>query len=118
MNERGRLGKWGEKRVRASLEARGYRILAANFRSPFGEVDLVAWDGEAVVFVEVKTRRGNQGLEQAWGGRQRKRLLRAARCFLHRADLEGENYRFLLAYVRPPAQGTDRARISWVPDPF
>ncbi len=39
------------------LEKKGYRIVERNFRAPLGEVDIVARDGDAVVFVEVKTRR-------------------------------------------------------------
>lgn len=56
---RGRLGQWGENQARLHLEARGYTILAANYRCRWGEVDLVAEQGGELVFVEVKTRRGS-----------------------------------------------------------
>ena len=54
------LGRWGERLARRHLEAAGYRIAAANYRCREGEIDLVAAqdDGE-LVFVEVKTRRGD-----------------------------------------------------------
>jgi putative endonuclease len=41
------------------LEAEGYVIIATNFRRRAGEIDLVAIDGDELVFVEVKTRRGD-----------------------------------------------------------
>ena len=58
MNSRARLGQWGERQARLYLEADGYGIVAANFRCRAGEMDIVAIDGDELVFVEVKTRRG------------------------------------------------------------
>ena len=52
------LGQWGERQARLHLEAIGYEMVAANFRCRAGEIDLVAIDGDELVFVEVKTRRG------------------------------------------------------------
>lgn len=51
-----RRGRLGETAARRHLQARGLRLLAANFRSRRGEIDLVFRDGECLVFVEVKTR--------------------------------------------------------------
>ena len=53
------LGRWGEEQARLLLKAKGYGIAASNFRSRTGEVDIVATDGDELVFVEVKTRRGD-----------------------------------------------------------
>ncbi len=53
------LGRHGEGLAAQRLEAEGYRILARNYRCPIGEVDLIAADGECLVFVEVRTRRGD-----------------------------------------------------------
>ena len=52
------LGKKGEQLVEAKLKAQGCKILARNFRTPFGEADLIVADGEEIVFVEVKARTG------------------------------------------------------------
>jgi putative endonuclease len=51
-------GSSGEAHARRYLEARGYRFVAKNWHCPDGELDLVMIDGHELVFVEVKTRRG------------------------------------------------------------
>jgi len=50
------LGKTGEDLAAAELERRGYAVLARRYRTRHGEIDIVARDGETVVFVEVKFR--------------------------------------------------------------
>ncbi|HLD18129.1 MAG TPA: YraN family protein [Patescibacteria group bacterium] len=52
------LGTRGEEAIAFYLEGMGYRIAARQYRTANGEIDLVAEDGDEVVFVEVKTRRG------------------------------------------------------------
>ncbi len=52
------LGAEGERLAALHLERRGFAILARNFRTRFGELDLVGFDGATLVFCEVKTRRG------------------------------------------------------------
>ncbi|MGB8650923.1 MAG: YraN family protein [Mycobacteriales bacterium] len=52
------LGRWGEDLAAAHLQAAGYDVLARNWRCREGELDIVARDGAALVFVEVKTRSG------------------------------------------------------------
>lgn len=52
------IGKQGEKAVKKLLENRGYRILETNFRTRFGEIDIIAERSDTLVFVEVKTRTG------------------------------------------------------------
>jgi putative endonuclease len=59
---RRRLGDFGERLAARSLESAGMRIIAANVRMPAGEIDVVAEDGNEVVFVEVRTRRAAPGL--------------------------------------------------------
>lgn len=54
------FGNRGEQEAEAFLRKQGMIILDRQFRTRFGEIDLVAKDGDEVVFVEVKTRRTNQ----------------------------------------------------------
>ena len=57
-SERQSLGDFGERTAAAHLEAKGYRIVGRKFRVREAEIDLVSRDGDALVFVEVRTRRG------------------------------------------------------------
>ncbi len=59
-DSRRRLGAFGERVAAAHLEARGYRILVRNWRCREGEIDIVATTGDCLVFVEVRTRRGQE----------------------------------------------------------
>jgi putative endonuclease len=52
------LGRLGERLAAEHLERRGCSIVARNHRTRHGEIDLIALDGDTMVFVEVKTRRG------------------------------------------------------------
>jgi putative endonuclease len=52
------LGKRGESAAAAFLKKKGYRIVEKNFRTPAGEIDIIAEHEKAVVFIEVKTRSG------------------------------------------------------------
>ena len=54
------LGRTGEHHARVKLEALGYRYVASNWHCLSGELDLVMLDGDELVFVEVKTRRGER----------------------------------------------------------
>lgn len=52
-----RFGKASEDIAAVELRRRGYKILEKNYRTRFGEIDLIAMDGGAIVFIEVKARR-------------------------------------------------------------
>jgi putative endonuclease len=56
------VGAFGERVAAARLEAVGMRILERNVRTPHGEIDIIARDGEDVAFVEVRARRAVRGL--------------------------------------------------------
>jgi putative endonuclease len=53
---RRRRGELGERFARRHLTGRGYELLEANFRTRLGELDVIARDGDSLVFCEVKTR--------------------------------------------------------------
>lgn len=78
------LGREGERAAEKYLRGLGYKILARNFRTRFGEVDIVARDGDCLVFVEVKTRSGSgYGLpEEAVTRDKQRHLIRAAQIYL------------------------------------
>lgn len=78
------LGDAGERLARRRLEHLGYEFVTANWRCPFGELDLVMRDGDVIVFVEVKTRQGERlgAAEESVTTAKAKRLLRAAESYL------------------------------------
>jgi putative endonuclease len=49
------VGKWGEDVAAEYLAKRGHQIIARNIRTPYGEIDIIAKQGDVTVFVEVKT---------------------------------------------------------------
>lgn len=90
------LGALGEEAAAAWLESQGYAILTRNLRARSGEVDLIARNGDVVVFVEVKTRSG-QGYghpAEAVVAAKQRRLVRAAAAFLVWGGFEGCCVRF------------------------
>jgi putative endonuclease len=56
--KRQELGRSGEDLAVRRLTRLGYQVLERNYRCPLGEIDLIARDGDSLVFVEIKTRRG------------------------------------------------------------
>ena len=52
------LGDWGEDATEKFLERQGYQIVDRKYKCRWGEIDLVVRDGEELVFIEVRTRRG------------------------------------------------------------
>ena len=65
-NSRVQIGKIGESLAAEHLKVQGYEIRAQNYRTRFGEIDLIVQKGRQIVFVEVKTRRSLKfGLPQA-----------------------------------------------------
>jgi putative endonuclease len=106
------LGAAGEGLARRYLEQQGYRFVAANWRRPYGELDLIMRDGDALVFVEVKTRRGERlvAAEESVTAAQGRRLLRGAQSFLAgRADLADLFWRIdLVAITLAPSGAVTR----------
>ncbi|WP_134684388.1 YraN family protein [Brevibacillus migulae] len=56
MRDRKELGKWGEDQAAQLLQAKGFEIIARNWRTRGGEIDLIAKEHDVLVFVEVRTR--------------------------------------------------------------
>ena len=78
---RGHVAEW---LAVALLVVRGYRILARRYRSPFGEIDIIARRGRRLAFVEVKRRPTMAQAEAALGAMQAERIGRAAEHFMGR----------------------------------
>ncbi len=99
------LGQRGEAFAASHFVRAGYTLLDCNWRLPsLGELDIIAQQGEEIVFVEVRTRRGplNAAIEQALesvGPRKRARLAQLAQAYLAAHDLEDRSWRVDVAAV-------------------
>ncbi|NTU61931.1 MAG: YraN family protein [Chloroflexi bacterium] len=83
-NARHTLGRRGEQYAAQYLNARGYDIRERNWRCPVGEIDLVTEKGGALIFVEVRTRRGDRlgTPEESITPAKRAKLIAAAQTYL------------------------------------
>ena len=87
------------------LRSIGFRVIASGYRTRAGEVDLIAWDADVLVFVEVKALHSNAPPEGAVGRRKQQRVKRAARAYLAQYRLHDTSYRFdILAVTVLPGQ--------------
>ena len=102
-------GRQGEHLAAAYLEQQGYEILARNWRAPQvrNELDLVARDGQTIVFVEVKSARTSRfGDPLAWvTPRKQAAIIRAAQAYVLGHDLSDCELRFDVVAVGPPRAG-------------
>ena len=111
---RSRLGALGETVAAAHLEAQGLNVVDRNFRTRYGEVDLIAEDSGTLVFVEVKTRRSLAfgAPEESVTPRKRARLAKVAAAYLQLHGLEQRNWR--IDVVGVALQRTGPATINHV----
>jgi putative endonuclease len=109
------LGRRGEQLAEAKLSASGYAVVARNYRCRSGEIDLIARQGETLVFVEVRTRRGEAfGLPEAsLTPRKRQHLIAAAQSYLQAKDLTDTNWRIDVVAVELSPQG-DLLRVELI----
>ena len=84
------LGKEGEELAVSFCRKKGYRVLEKNYKTVFGEIDIVARDGAKIVFIEVKTRADDSfGYPfEAVDARKREKIRRVALCFLKKFKQE------------------------------
>jgi putative endonuclease len=111
------LGEWGERAALEYLKEEGFDIVATNFRVPLGrtlrnqkitgEIDIIAYDEETLVFIEVKTRTSDQfaAPERAVDLRKQRQIARAARRYRQLMKVTHEPHRYDVVTVMPLAEG-------------
>ena len=121
------LGARGERLAADLLERAGYRLVAANFKLPVGrnlrgavvqaEIDLVAYDGDTLCFVEVKTRRSDEfsAPEANVDLRKQRQITRAARAFRRAFGLTGAPHRYDVVSLVIPPESADAVADSQPP---
>jgi putative endonuclease len=118
------LGRRGEELAAAYLEQQGYCLVAANVTLPVGrnlrgatvtaEIDLVAYDGPTLCFVEVKTRASDwfAAPEVNVDRRKQRQVVRAARAYRHMLGLEGATCRYDVVSIVLPADTDPVAKLQ------
>lgn len=116
------LGQRGERLAAAHLKRLGFMLVAANFKLPVGrnvrgrlvqaEIDLIAYEGSTLCFVEVKTRASDwfAAPEANVDLRKQRQISRAARVYLRMFGLTGAPYRYdVVSVILPPSEPVELA---------
>lgn len=114
------LGEDYEERAARWLEERGVQLLARNFSGKTGEIDLIARDGEHLVFVEVRAR-SNRAFSSAAASvdrRKQQRIVRTAQLFLQRHPALAQLPCRFDVIAFEPRQSGNRLEIHWIPGAF
>ncbi|MFQ5988424.1 MAG: YraN family protein [Candidatus Methylomirabilales bacterium] len=113
MLERRLIGMEGEAVARRFLEGLGFRIVEENFVCPLGEIDLIAKDGEILVFVEVKARRSARfgTPAEAVHAKKQRQILRVAEAYLRERRLKVPCRVDVVAVEFPPEGSEPRVEL-------
>jgi len=105
-NDRQRLGRRGEQLAAQQLEAKGFDIVERNWRCETGELDLVARDGECLVAVEVRTRRGRSmgSPEESITTAKQARLIALGEAYVQESGWDG-NWRIDVVAIEMDRRG-------------
>lgn len=107
----------GEDAARRRLESLGYRTVATNYRTRYGEIDIIAVHRRQIVFVEVKTRKGT-GFgypEEAVTARKSGRVVAAARSYLAKIGRPGADWRVDVVAIELGQRG-EILRLEVIPN--
>jgi putative endonuclease len=106
LNRRQQYGEAGEALAARLLRKRGYKILETNFRTPLGEIDIVARDGETIVFVEVKARQTGRFGAPKWAvtPRKQRKISMVALYYLKATGQSQAKARFDVVSIRSTLQ--------------
>lgn len=105
-----------EARAESELSRRGYVVVERNWRGGGGEIDRIAWDGEILCFVEVRSRVGDAGGSplESISASKRRHLVRAAQAYLMRfPETEMPMARFdVMGITERPGQPTEVVLVT------
>jgi len=116
VSSRGEQGRLAEDHALARLEQAGLKLVDRNYRSRFGEIDIIMADGRTLVFVEVRFRRSDRygSAEESVNRQKQARLIKTAACFLRENRLDRPT-RFDVAALSP---GPDGLSMTWIKNAF
>lgn len=114
-----KFGKKGEVLAADFLQKQGYTIIQLNYRCNIGEIDIVAKDGETLVFVEVKARSGYRfgNPKEAISYAKRKRISKIAMFYLKKTGNTRVKARFDVVAIHP-AENSEEPRVELIRNAF
>lgn len=117
----GKIGKSGEDRVAAFLRSKGYKIVKRNYQCRFGEIDIIAQNGEYIAFVEVKTRKANSLVsgEEAVDYRKQERIMLTTEDYLTKSPCELQpRFDVAVVTVTKKPDGSDSYNLNYITNAF
>ncbi|MFY9178097.1 MAG: YraN family protein [Caldicoprobacterales bacterium] len=116
--DRKKLGSWGEQKAREYLESKGFVILEINYRCKLGEADIIAMDGDSLVFIEVKTRTSTTyGFPaESISSRKQKKYIQMASIYSKEKGIRGVSFRFDVVEIQ--VKGQEKWDINHIPNAF
>lgn len=115
--ERLELGKFGEELALRKIKRLGYKKIVRNFRCPLGEVDIIAKDGDTLVFMEIKTRKGRSigYAKEAVNARKKRQISKVALAYMKSKDCSDLRARFDVVAI---SLGRGKPEIEVIKDAF
>lgn len=109
------LGIWGEQIASGFLTDHQIEIIVKNFRSRYGEIDIIGSDGSCLIFFEVKTRQSNQfgSPDQAVNSDKMKHIINTAMCYISNHFTEEPLWRIdIISVIRNTK--TNEYVVQWI----
>lgn len=112
------IGQHAEQLACRHLQSHGLQLLAQNYRTRFGEIDLIMRDGNTTVFIEVRSRRQHNLVDslQSIDSRKQRKIILSAQAFLQATPLRADQpARFDVVAI---TQQINTSQIDWIKDAF
>ncbi|WP_073997512.1 YraN family protein [Anaerococcus urinomassiliensis] len=115
MNEKRKIGDFGEDLAVSYMSEKGYEILSRNYLKPYGEIDIVAIKDDIICFVEVKTRKSSNFAypREAVNYHKQQRIIKASQMYMMENNINSYLMRFDVVEVF-----TESRKINYIENAF
>jgi len=111
------LGSKGESLAVTFIKKRGYTVITRNYKTPFGEIDIIAKDGDTVVFIEVKTRK-NTVFGYPFESVNKKKMQKIKNSALHYLKKQGQEFRVRFDVISIVSTYSGHNEVEHITDAF
>jgi putative endonuclease len=118
MNTRKAAGKLGEEKAVSFLKSNNYRIICRNYYTKYGEIDIIARDGDELVFVEVKLRASGLygGPEAAVDIFKQHKIIKSAMHYMHSRNIDDTGVRFDAVFINESSNKIELIKSAFILD--